>query len=200
MPGFAPPGLRAAHSGPAPKSPKANSASSPGAAAKGITATLFVDGTDSTARLQHTYVAGESLALISKTIRECQDAKAGVLHDKTMWCSSTKARIENPKYQAKYAGFCNKDEDGDLLTDAVDFVDYVHTNVLDPLADHFESVTYFLKRAAGKVPSKYSSYGEFKMELDAFEFTVAQPSVLARLAYIEQFLLQQQQAGVFKEL
>ena len=82
----------------------------------------------------------------------------------------------------------------------MEFVDFVHTNVLVPLADNFESVTYFLKREAGKVPSKYTSYEEFKKELDAFEFTMAEPSVLARLAYIEQFMLKQQQAGVFKEL
>ena len=161
---------------------------------------MFVDGTDSTAKLQHSYIAGESLALITKTIRSCQDAKVGVLHEKTMWDSSSKSRVENPKYQAKYAGFCNKDEDGDFVTDAVEFVDYVQTHVLNPLADNFESVTYFLKREAGKVPSKYSSYEEFKTELDAFEFTIAEPSVLARLAYIEQFMLRQQQAGVFKDL
>ena len=43
-------------------------------------------------------------------------------------------------------------------------------------------------------------YEDFKKELDAFEFTMAEPSVLARLAYIEQFMIKQQQAGVFKEL
>ena len=53
---------------------------------------------------------------------------------------------------------------------------------------------------AGKVPSKYTSYEEFKTELNAFEFTFAEPSVLARLAYIEQLMVKQQQAGVFKEL
>ena len=53
------------------------------------------------------------------------------------------------------------------MTDAVEFVSFVHTNVLGPLADNFESVTYFLKREAGKVPSKYTSYEEFKKELDA---------------------------------
>ena len=104
-------------------------------------------------RLQHTYVAGESLSLITKTVRECQDVRAGVLHEKTMWDSASRSRVENPKFQAKFAGFCNKDEDGDFVTDAVKFVSFVHTNVLMPLADHFESVTYFLKREAGKVPT-----------------------------------------------
>ena len=96
---FTPPGLRA-HTGPAPTSAKSNSSSSPGAAAKGITATVFVDGTDSTARLQHTYVAGESLSLITKSIRDCQDARAGVLHEKSMWDSASRSRVENPKFQA----------------------------------------------------------------------------------------------------
>ena len=193
---FHPPGA----STPAAKAAKSSSASSPRSAAKGITATVFVDGTDSTARLQHTYVAGESLSLITKSIRDCQDARAGVLHERTLWCSSTRSRVDNPRFQAKFAGFCNKDEDGDFVTDALEFVDFVHTNVLVPLADNFESVTYFLKREAGKVPSKYTSYEEFKKELDAFEFTMAEPSVLARLAYIDQFMLKQQQAGGFKEL
>ena len=200
MPPFSPPGLRAGHSAPVPKAPKANSSSSPGSTAKGITATVFVDGTDATARLQHTYVAGDSLAQITKSVRDCQDSRAGVLHEKTIWCSSTRSRVENPKFQAKYAGFCNKDEDGEFVTDAVEFVSFIHTNVLLPNADNFESVTYFLKREAGKVPTRYSSYEEFKKELDAFEFTLAEPSVLARLAYIEQFLMRQQQAGVFKDL
>ena len=57
-----------------------------------------------------------------------------------------------------------------------------------------------LRPSLGKVPTRYSSYEDFKKELDAFEFTVAEPSVLARLAYIEQFLIKQQQAGVFREL
>ena len=177
---FVPPG--GAFSPPAAKAAKSTGASSPGAAGKGITATIFVDGTESIARLQHTYVAGESLALITKSIRECQDARAGVLHEKTLWDSSTRSRVENPRFHAKFAGFCNKDEDGDFVTDAVEFVSFVHTNVLEPLAEHFESVTYFLKREAGKVPSKYTSYEEFKKELDAFEFKLAEPSVLARLA------------------
>jgi hypothetical protein len=169
-----------------------------GGTAKGITATVFVDGTDSTARLQHTFVAGESLSLITKTIRERQESRAGVLHEKTMWDSSTRSRVDNPRFTAKYAGFCNKD--GDVVTDAVEFVAFVQTNVLEPLADCFESVTYFLKRQAGKVPSNYTSYDDFKKELDSFEFTLAEPSVLARLAYIEQFMHKQQQAGVFKEV
>ena len=167
---------------------------------EGHTATMIVDGTDSTARLQHTYVAGESLSLITKSIRDCQDARAGVLHEKSMWDSASRSRVENPKFQTKFAGFCNKDEDGDFVTDAVEFVGFVHKNVLEPLADNFESITYFLKREAGKVPDKYTSYEDFKKELDAFEFTLAEPSVLARLAYIEQFMVKQQQAGVFKEL
>ena len=200
MPPFTPPGLRAAHSGPAQKSAKANSSSSPSTAAKGITATLYVDGTESIARLQHTYIAGESLSLITKSVRECQDARAGVLHEKTMWDSASRTRVENPRFQAKFAGLCNKDEDGDVVTDVGEFVSYVHTHVLVPLEEHFESVTYFLKREAGKVPSRYISYEDFKKELDEFDFTLAEPSVLARLAYIEQFLLKQQQAGVFKEI
>ena len=152
------------------------------------------------------YVAGESLSLITnKTIRECQDARAGVLHEKAMWDSASRSRVENPKFQAKFAGFCNNDEDGDFVTDAVEFVAFIHTNVLLPrAADNFESVKYFLKREAGKVPSRYTSYEDFKKELDSFEFTMAKPSVLARLTYIdidiEQFMLKQQQAGVFKEL
>ena len=161
---------------------------------------MIVDGTDSTARLQHTYVAGESLSLITKTIRECQDARAGVLHEKSMWDSASRSRVDNPKFHSKFAGFCNKDEDGDFVTDAIEFVSFVHKNVLEPLADNFESVTYFLKREAGKVPDRYTSYEDFKKELDAFEFTLAEPSVLARLAYIEQFMVKQQQAGIFKEL
>ena len=197
---FTPPGLQSAWQTPAPKSAKAKSSSSPSSPAKGITATLIVDGTDSTARLQHTYVAGESLSLITKSIRDCQDARAGVLHEKSMWDSASRSRVENPKFQTKFAGFCNKDEDGDFVTDAVEFVGFVHKNVLEPLADNFESITYFLKREAGKVPDKYTSYEDFKKELDAFEFTLAEPSVLARLAYIEQFMIKQQQAGVFKEL
>jgi hypothetical protein len=167
------------------------------------TATVFVDGTDSTARLQHTFVAGESLSLITKIIRECQESRAGVLNEKTMWDSATRSRVDNPKFVAKYAGFCNKDEDGDFVTDAVEFIEFVQANVLEPLADRFESVTYFLKRKAGKVPSKYTSYDDFKKDLDAFEFTLlslAEPSVLARLAYIEQFMHKQQEAGVFKEV
>eukprot|EP00966_Prymnesium_polylepis_P079542 1843701-Prymnesium_polylepis.1 len=150
---FSPPGGGTPAPPPA-KAPKAASSSSP---VQGITA--FVDGTDSTARLQHTFVAGESLSLITKTIRECQESRAGVeLHEKTMWDTATRSRVENPRFVAKYAGFCNTDEDGDFVTDAVEFVEFVHTNVLAPLATHFESVTYFLKRKAGKVPSKYTSY------------------------------------------
>ena len=53
--------------------------------------------------MQHTYVAGEALSLITKSIRECQDARAGVLHEKTIWDSSSRSRIENPRFQAKYA-------------------------------------------------------------------------------------------------
>ena len=110
---FSPPG---AYATPAAKRAKASNSSSPGAAAKGITATVFVDGTDSTARLQHSFVAGESLSLITKTIRECQDARAGVLHEKTMWDSGSRSRVENPKFQAKFAGFCNEDEESRTAT------------------------------------------------------------------------------------
>eukprot|EP00966_Prymnesium_polylepis_P218307 5052834-Prymnesium_polylepis.1 len=98
---FTPPGPF--FSTPAPKAAKAKASSSPSSPAKGITATVFVDGTDSTARLQHSYVAGESLSLITKTIRECQDARAGVLHEKKMWDSSSRSRVENPRFQAKFA-------------------------------------------------------------------------------------------------
>eukprot|EP00966_Prymnesium_polylepis_P115836 2677694-Prymnesium_polylepis.1 len=43
-------------------------------------------------------------------------------------------------------------------------------------------------------PARCTSF-DFKKELDSFEFTLAELSVLARLAYIEQFMHKQQQAG-----
>eukprot|EP00966_Prymnesium_polylepis_P248101 5737103-Prymnesium_polylepis.1 len=114
--------------------------------------------------------------MVTKEVCECQDNRAGVLHEKTVWDSATRSHVQNPRFVAKYAGFCNKDEDGEFVTDAVDFVEFVHTNVRLPLADRFGSVTYFLKRKAGKVPSKFTSSEEFKAELDTFEFTLAEPS------------------------
>ena len=126
------------------------------------------------------------------------DAKAGVLHEKTKWDSLSKCRVENTQFQAKYSGFCNKDEDGDIVTDPIEFVNYVQTNVLTPLQGELEPITYFLKREAGKVPSKYTSFEEFKQQLDEINFTIAEPSMLSRVAYIEKFLQEQQEAGVFK--
>eukprot|EP00966_Prymnesium_polylepis_P100731 2333174-Prymnesium_polylepis.1 len=67
--------------------------------------------------MQHTFVAGESLSMITKAMREYQDNRAGVIHEKTIWDSATRSRVENPRFVAKYAGFCNKDEDGEFVTE-----------------------------------------------------------------------------------
>ena len=95
----------------------------------------------------------------------------GMLHEKTMWDSAAKARVENPRFTSKFAGLCSKDQDGEFITDVKEFIDTVNSRVLLPCADHFASVTYFLKQEVGKVPFKTVSFEEFKEKVDSYEFT-----------------------------
>eukprot|EP00966_Prymnesium_polylepis_P265296 6128928-Prymnesium_polylepis.1 len=192
---FTPPGSKQPAA--ANKSAKSTSSSSP-SHAKGIDATVFVDGPENTARLQHKFIAGESLSVITKAVRDCQDDGVGTIHEKTIWDSAAKARVDNPRFSSKYAGLCNKDENGEFITDVHAFIEAVNTTVLLPCADHFASITYFLKREIGKVPYKTTSFEDFKEQLKDFEFKPVEPSVIARLTYIEEFLKEQAAAGVFK--
>ena len=191
---FTPPGSRQPA---ANKSAKSTTQSSP-SEAKGITATVFVDGPENIARLQHKFIAGESLSIITKAVRDCQDDGVGMLHEKTLWDSAAKARVENPKFSSKYAGLCNRDEQGEFITDVHEFIETVNSRVLVPCADHFASVTYFLKKEVGKVPFKTTSFDDFMKQLKEYEFATVEPSVIARLTYIEDFFKEQAAAGVFK--
>ena len=191
---FTPPGSKQPSSNKSAKSTGSSNLSQ----AKGIDATVFVDGPENIARLQHKFIAGESLCLITKAVRDCQDDGVGMIHEKTMWDSAAKARVENPKFTSKYAGLCNRDEQGEFITDVHEFIDTVNTRVLLPCADHFASVTYFLKKEVGKVPFKTTSFEEFKEQVKDYEFKPVEPSVISRLTYIEDFLKEQAAAGVFK--
>ena len=98
-----------------------------------------------------------------------------------------------------YAGLCNRDESGEFITDVDAFIEAVNTTVLLPCADHFASVTYFLKKEVGKVPrTRPPPSRSSRSSSRSTEFKPVEPSVLSRLTYIEDFLKEQAAAGVFK--
>ena len=110
---------------PSNKAGKAAADSSPNrpsvSAPKPLTCTLYVNGPENYARMQHSFVKGEGMKALAATKREVVDAQVGFIHDKQTWDRNEKKAVDNPRYVAKYDGLCNLDSDGAMITNVQAF-------------------------------------------------------------------------------
>ena len=170
----------------ADSSPNRPSANAP----KPLTCTLYVNGPENYARMQHSFVKGEGMKALAATKREVVDAQVAFLHEKQVWDSSEKKAVDNPRYRAKYEGLCNLDSDGAMITNVKVFCEYINTNIFDRHKDIIDSVTFFLLPAPGQVPAKWNNAGDFFTELEKYEFPAeGTPDVLSRLKNLEEWAM-----------
>ena len=151
--------------------------------------TLFVHVPESMAKLTHTFHRGDNTKTVNQTKRVLASMQVGFIHESQIWQNG--ANVDNPRFNSKYEGLCNKDADGNIMSGPAEFVATLQREMVEQHDACIGNVVYLLKHDASSVPERFTEYTAFQNVLKEVEFPELSSSVLHRLSVIENFLQEQ---------